>query len=149
MKFSTFALFAFQAACVFSMPTSADNECGDLGVMDWSAVDLPDYVDSSSLRKCKEHPENIVSPNKRDESNVLQERACSPPGEHGKRWGCSKGGYCWINCGSLLRGEWCWEAMNYGTGEWSKCKEDDDCYRNMERGARCSVGDCKACGCGC
>ncbi|KAM0420487.1 hypothetical protein ACHAPT_011782 [Fusarium lateritium] len=149
MKFTTFALFAYHAVCVLSLPArSAKAECGALGVMDWSNEDLPDYVDRTQLRKCREHPEAIVSPNKRENNNVLQERRCVPPGDK-QKWGCSNSGYCWINCGKVSKGEWCWEAMNHGTGEWSKCKEEKDCYRNMENGARCSVGSCEDCGCGC
>ncbi|KAM5349924.1 hypothetical protein ACJ41O_006429 [Fusarium nematophilum] len=151
MKLTTFCLMAYHALCVLSMPANnAAAECGDLGVMDWSQEDLPDYVDRNDLRKCKEHPATLaglVSLNKKD--NTLQERKCEPPGSR-EKWGCdTETGYCWMNCGKVDKGEWCWEAFNYGRGRWSKCEKDNDCFFNTERGARCSIGNCVGCGCGC
>ncbi|KAF4458860.1 IDI-2 precursor [Fusarium albosuccineum] len=148
MKFTSVALVAYHAGCVFALPSSPEAKCSALGVMDWSKEDLPDYVDSKNLRKCREHPANTISPNKRADS-PLQERTCIPPGDK-EIWGCDEEtGYCWQNCGKVREGEWCWEAFNYGRGAWSNCKKHDDCFFNTERGTRCSIGSCKSCGCGC
>ncbi|RSL43488.1 hypothetical protein CEP51_016356 [Fusarium floridanum] len=148
MKLSAFYLFAYHTACALALPASnAQAECGELGVMDWTNVEIPDTVNRTNLRTCKEHPATLTTIKERD--NILQERRCIPPGKK-QKWGCDQEtGYCWMNCGKVKKGEWCWEAFEYGIGAWSNCKTDLDCFRNTERGARCSIGDCESCGCGC
>ncbi|KAF4982287.1 hypothetical protein FZEAL_2073 [Fusarium zealandicum] len=147
MKLSVFSLIAYHTICILSMPTSdAEDECGALGDMDWSKEVLPDYVDRNDLGKCRDHPLNIISRN--ENKNILHERTCSPPGDK-EHYGCGKEGFCWINCGRVADGERCWEAFNHGCGAWSTCKTTYDCFGNTEIGARCSVGSCEDCGCGC
>lgn len=74
-----------------------------------------------------------------EHNNPLFKRECVD----NNAFGCSKNGYCWKNCDAA--GGWCWTAEGDGTGDWIKCKSDDDC--NM--GQSCGAGDCDDCGCSC
>ncbi|KAK7218800.1 hypothetical protein V2G26_006803 [Clonostachys chloroleuca] len=61
-----------------------------------------------------------------------------------KAVGCSKGGFCFRQCGEPEgNGNWCWTVTS--SNGWKKCKKDGDCSIND----RCSSGDCKDCGCSC
>ncbi|KAH6886794.1 hypothetical protein B0T10DRAFT_549750 [Thelonectria olida] len=145
MKFiSAFStLVAYVAVGALSMPSdSAAAECGALGVADWDLNSLPAGVDVKDLRKCKEHPLSLVSPN--EVENSLEKRTCYDGPKSG---GCSDG-WCWKTCGS--GGRWCWGAWNNGFGDWVKCKADTTCFGAFGTGgAACSQGSCKKCGCGC
>ncbi|KAJ4142062.1 hypothetical protein NW754_014852 [Fusarium falciforme] len=60
--------------------------------MDWTNVEIPDAVNRTNLRTCKEHPATLISLKHRDE--ILQERRFILPGKKPK-WGCDqKTGYC-------------------------------------------------------
>ena len=71
-------------------------------------------------------------------------------------YGCDNG-WCWRNCdGPFLvlpqapKKSWCWLAYESGNGGWTPCGRWQDCewsYNN--KAAKCSKGNCKACGCGC
>lgn len=111
------AQFAGLAAAVPA--DTAATECGDRGVMQWSASDFqgkPD-VDLNDIRKCKEpfapgatHQAPGVSKVRRTDDVLLEKRDCW----YGKEVGCDKGkdggkGRCWKKCGD---GPWCWTARN-------------------------------------
>lgn len=149
MKLTTSTLFMSLAVSAFSLPaSSAQVECGELGVMDWSKVEIPDTADSTNLRKCKEHPATLTGLRRKD--SALQKRRCVRQSNK-QDWGChQKTGHCWMRCGKVKRGgQWCWEAFENGVGPWSTCQTDIDCLRNRQRGTGCSIGDCKDCGCSC
>ena len=105
-----------------------------------------------------------ANPRPRDETDVitpwnnvpLEKRACW----HGKPFGCSKSGYCWMSCGTKGSGTWCWLARDGGKGAWEYCGKGTDVNSNDKRcenvwrkgyvdcGRYCKKGD-KSCGCSC
>lgn len=144
MILNNLIFIAYQAVGVLSMPSLkslAEEECGVLGVMEWNWEELPADVDRSNLRKCKEHPIELTTPNKRDTS--LTERACLPD-PTAEYQGCDNG-YCWSSCQG--GGKWCWLAYNGGYGDWVKCNGDPGSCFNIKYG--CGHGSCSACGCSC
>lgn len=141
------ALMACQAVGVFSIPSDADAaQCGALGVMDWNQADIPENVSRDELRKCREHP---------TDAKHLEARKGFKPKPKPKKgggscvdkgsWGCHDG-YCWEECHG---GKWCWLAYTDGRGDWISCKKKSDCTGKHMSRAKCGVGSCKACGCGC
>ncbi|RDA86919.1 hypothetical protein CP532_1846 [Ophiocordyceps camponoti-leonardi (nom. inval.)] len=132
MKLCSIFLAVFQVAGVLASPTesSAQAECGLLGVMKIDLTKLPTGVDPNDIRKCAEHPLR----------HSLNRRDCW----FGDQAGCSKG-YCYRNCGTGGSGQWCWSASNGGLGGWITCKKNSDCNINMS----CGIGGCKSCGCSC
>ncbi|KAH6889919.1 hypothetical protein B0T10DRAFT_487088 [Thelonectria olida] len=152
------SLVASQAVCILAAPsaeapaadtTSLEAECGALGVMNWDLDSLPDNVDRSQLRKCKEHPEDHTSPYVKRDLFKRKKGSCVHETDHG----CGNGGYCWRSCKAThnfsQRFHWCWQAWNKGYGDWVKCKSADDCNAAFFKGGTCShKGDCDACGCG-
>ena len=162
MKFQTLTLLAFQATTILSAAVSPRDsssdaaECGDLGVMDWSNIDLPKDVDRTKLRKCKEHPrfqEALTSRNDNPADKIFEKRACY----YGNYVGCDNG-WCWQRCNvatsaEAAKGNWCWMAWNNGAGDWVSCKAENnysDCVSAMfTYKTDCGKGDCKSCGCGC
>lgn len=157
MKFTItlIGLIATQAIGTLSMPTLGSDEpedCGSLGLAEWDLDNLPEGVDATKLRTCKEHPRALMSPRKDDANlNVLQERACYIGNLN---YGCS-GGYCWKKCSppgihGPPVGEWCWMAWNQGYGYWQKCTDERECYNAIVlNAADCGAGSCSDCGCGC
>lgn len=106
----------------------AEALCGAMGVME-----VPEGVDPSEVRVCKEHPDT-------DDSNVLKKRQCW----HGKDVGCSNSGWCYKSCKGG-HGAWCWSTVGSPWGNWKSCRRDWDCAKHDP----CSGGNCAACGCGC
>jgi hypothetical protein len=113
--------------------TQAEAEalCGDLGVME-----VPEGVDASTVRACKEHPTFTGSPNP-----ALEKRKCW----YGQAVGCDRGGWCYRTCDNGGTGAWCWTTKGGPLGEWKSCGRDSDCSREDS----CGGGGCKKCGCGC
>lgn len=152
MKATTLSLLVLQttgvlAAAVSKLADAADAvDCGDLGVMDWSHVDLPGGIDRNDLRKCKEHPLALTSRQVNEGVQLLQKRECW----YEKKIGCSSGGWCFKNCATYNPGAWCWLARNKGFGNWVGCVNDADCILVESTGwSACGQGDCEACGCNC
>ncbi|KAF4904348.1 hypothetical protein CGCFRS4_v001190 [Colletotrichum fructicola] len=152
-------------------PANAADECGQLGVMSYTAGSMDEKgVDPSQIRKCKEHP---LGPNPRPEGSVgtrpnyaaaaaaaedANSNTSAPlTAEHwwwkhgwGKCWdvdpgeyGCSRG-YCYRACDG--DGRWCWTARNRGYGSWKTCDARADC--RVADDISCGKG-CRACGCSC
>lgn len=154
MKLTTLAIPALQATGILAkavfQPSPADiAECGELGVADWSTVNIPPNIDQNNLRKCRKHPVEISRKSeKRADTHTLDKRACW----YGPWVGCSYDGWCWERCNGDS-GAWCWVADNGGWGPWTKCKTDAQCNHEwtMEGagcGQGCAAGD-TACGCDC
>ncbi|KID69407.1 protein kinase domain protein, partial [Metarhizium hybridum] len=121
-----------------SMPASAEQDCGSLGVMKVDEAKLPEGVDASQVRKCLGHPEGHGTDHS---GKALFARVC----EFRWAWGCSRGGYCWKSCDPDNNGKWCWTAEASGLGPWIRCSSYKDCEGSMA----CGEGGCKECGCSC
>ncbi len=147
---------------------TAEEICGNLGVLTLTSQELSLVKDKSAVRMCADHPlgrnrtldvnagaslapwsseqakgKEISTPAPR---RILQDRAC----ELAAPYGCADG-YCWKTCGAVGRGYWCWTATNYGTGAWNKCKAWYHCSPDNDAGYGCGR-NCKipfVCGCGC
>ncbi|KAK1478559.1 hypothetical protein CCUS01_04905 [Colletotrichum cuscutae] len=119
-------------------PTAAE-ECGDLGVMSYTASSLDSNVDPSNIRKCREHPLTL----KDGSSPNLQARECW----FGDKYGCSKG-YCWESC-DRSKGTWCWTAWNGGHGNWRTCSGKEQCAPAQQSACGKDCKDAKECGCSC
>lgn len=126
------AAFYIASTIASTAETSAEKECGDLGILSFNISSLPPGVDAQAIRKCAGHP--LGRP------PSIQRRACW----HGKPSGCSKE-FCWRKCENPDSGFWCWTAHNGGMGAWIGCKADTDC----NEGQACGVGECDDCGCSC
>ena len=122
-------------------PAEAELICGGLGVM--NVTGLPEGVDPSAVRTCKEHPVDDGLPGD-NPVDSLEKRKKKPGCWFGDSVGCSKG-YCYKSCAQPGSGEWCWTAKNNGFGDWVKCKSSSDC----DSDDACGAGGCKKCGCAC
>src|SRR6201999_897865 len=105
---------------------------GELGV--FAPTSLPEGVDPNAVRQCTEHPQGNVT--KHGDGD-----ACF----FGGPYGCTRG-YCWKQCHTPGRGQWCWTAFNNGFGAWRTCSTDQDCIPNTS--TDCGQG-CPSCGCSC
>lgn len=137
------ALLLLQAAAIVNALSRADvtqleaeSLCGDLGVME-----VPEGIDPSTVRVCREHPDGISSPEVESSADVLQKRKCW----RGRAVGCSKKGWCYRSCDNGGNGAWCWTTKGSPYGDWKGCRSHGDCSRDDP----CSGGGCKDCGCGC
>ena len=145
MRISTIGFLALQATGILAAAASKDAaDCGELGVLDWSQVNIPTDVDHNDLRKCRDHPETLTTRNENKGSNLLQKRECWD----GKSFGCSNTGWCWMRCGGT---KWCWLARDKGYGDWLSCNNDDQCIAafQIDQIAGCGKGNCADCGCSC
>ncbi|KAI1208430.1 uncharacterized protein F4807DRAFT_461757 [Annulohypoxylon truncatum] len=152
MKLNIAAILLAAHAChVLAATTSnpaAAEECGDLGIMEYDEVNLPQGMTPSDVRKCAKHPlgdtriivEGSLAPGgvPQENSIIIQPRRCSWDAPYG----CAHS-YCWKACGQL--GEWCWMAEGDGTGPWVQC----DTYKDYSILSRYGKGCGKNYGCGC
>ncbi|OAA70175.1 hypothetical protein LEL_09991 [Akanthomyces lecanii RCEF 1005] len=140
---------------------SAEEICGDLGVLTITAEELSKVDDKGALRMCADHPLGrnrtldvtggaSLAPWSEGESasdnNPLQSRACKREAPYG----CADG-YCWKACGDKRKGYWCWTAGNWGKGGWNKCKRWQNCQPNDDANFGCGR-NCRrpgVCGCSC
>ncbi|KAL8377413.1 hypothetical protein RB595_008202 [Gaeumannomyces hyphopodioides] len=159
------ALIALAAgpASALTVDPQAIRECGALGVME-----VPEgEAHPENYRKCKEHPLSLLPggmptpSDASDDSLALEGRAAdADPGHRLFARACLKGdatigcekGYCWKACGKSGSRQWCWMADKLGKGGWTTCSSALHCLGKSvgsDQRADCSVGNCKACGCGC
>ena len=153
MKLSTsaFSLISLHIIGISSVPVK--EECGDLGVMDFDVKDLPEGVKPEDVRKCRDHPNSLSSPN--NHTNILAQSSRNSCYFGKQAIGCSNL-YCWAKCSSNGqsvddKGEWCWLAGGGGFGPWQGCQTDLDCLKTQDS-TGCGVETwwpCPACGCGC
>ncbi|EJD47239.1 hypothetical protein AURDEDRAFT_102628 [Auricularia subglabra TFB-10046 SS5] len=110
--------------------------------MDVDLATLPEGVDPTAIRKCKELPSggNITAP-----TGALDKRDCyNGP----LTYGCGVDNHiCWKTCNTAGSGQWCWTAWNKGFGAWRSCAQDQDCFPSVD--ADCGQGGCAMCGCSC
>lgn len=165
MKFTLALLFiATQACSVLSaaVSSSAADQCGELGVMQFNASSLPEGVTPEDVRTCADHPYGRNRPTEgasyapSDKSTTREIADAAAAGLLAARdddscyykapYGCS-GGYCWKTCSKASKGEWCWTAKLGGYGAWYECKTWADCGTTTYS---CGEGYlCPSCGCGC
>ncbi|KAF8188471.1 hypothetical protein K438DRAFT_1594301 [Mycena galopus ATCC 62051] len=156
MKFNTgLFLFAAQFAGILAASVlSPAEQCGDLGVMNISAIDLAAIgITPQDVRTCAGHPEGDAHPMDDSRRGGAQNGtlALTPVDDacyYQAGLGCSKNGYCWSACGTPGDGQWCWLAYGAGYGSWQTCTTYADCGGIT---TACGAG-CFAtgyCGCGC
>ncbi len=136
MKF-TIALLILAGTAMTSAAslTSLDTElCATQGGV-YNNTELPEGA--SYHRKCAGHPLGEHST-----GETLEKRACAR-----RQYGCQDG-YCWKKC-SERDGPWCWQAWEYGVGNWVTCSNDGNCApANLAR-ADCGICNDSSCGCSC
>ncbi|KAH6665723.1 hypothetical protein B0J14DRAFT_521661 [Halenospora varia] len=163
MKFNTsLLLLAAQFSGILAVAVSSRaEECGDLGVMDISSIDLASAgLEAEEVRACEAHPmgDSRVRGDQdweplTDEQLTANNQTLTPlPDEDSSCYykagsGCS-GGYCWKACGTAGDGKWCWLAYKGGYGDWQKCSKYTDCGGvTTGCGAGCITSG--SCGCSC
>ncbi|KAJ6504760.1 hypothetical protein C8R47DRAFT_1103551 [Mycena vitilis] len=154
MKLSTsFLLLATQLSGILAAVSisNAAAECGELGVMNVSAIDLAAAgITADEVRKCEGHPEGnsltMAQPSGNNLTLIIKpgEDACV----YNSAGGCSANGYCWKTCGQPGDGKWCWIATKGGYGGWQTCKKYTDCG-GITTGCGAGCLTTNFCGCSC
>ncbi|KAJ7137490.1 hypothetical protein C8R43DRAFT_1132093 [Mycena crocata] len=132
MKFDcSFFLLATQLSGILAAASviSRASECGELGVMNVSAIDLGAVgITAEEVRTCEGHPmgNSLTRQQLTDMSSPLTIKPGEDSCYYDSAGGCSDG-YCWKACGIPGDGKWCWLAEKFGYGDWQKCKKYTDC----------------------
>ncbi|KAF2005040.1 hypothetical protein P154DRAFT_571256 [Amniculicola lignicola CBS 123094] len=132
--FTIFAGIALASATAAPQPEVTQNDCSNLGG-EFDVSLLPEGV--TAHRKCASHP---LGP--RDISSNVHKRDCAR-----NPYGCENG-YCWKKCSSS-DGPWCWQAWDFGHGDWVTCSKDSDCEPPKLGRADCGICNDASCGCSC
>ncbi|KAH7408641.1 hypothetical protein DE146DRAFT_384798 [Phaeosphaeria sp. MPI-PUGE-AT-0046c] len=89
---------------------------------------------SGSFGDRRDPPNGVSSPSGPNTPNTIFGRAAEKCNDGPDRYGCSRGGYCWRNCG-WFAGSWCWLSNDGGDKNWKTCKDNEDC--SYEKGGTC------------